>query len=284
MAPRTTAIAVAAVAALAHAQDPWNCTTQPAGAFTPLVLTNSKGLSISVIPYGGTLTNLMVPDKNGVLRDVVLGFDTKSDYCAASHTYFGASIGRIANRIAKGTFVLDGKSYHTPINEQNAEGGDTLHGGNIGFDRRVWTATRINASAAVFTLFSPDGEMGFPGDLNVSITWAVSEPTQTPGSLGTWSLDYHATTPTATVVGLTNHAYFNLNANIDNAGTVGDHVLTIAGGKFIAIDSVLLPTGVIGDVAAAPWLDFRAGKTIGKDIKNGTVSPSGGERGGGDMR
>ena len=195
-------LATAALVVLAAAQpDPHNCTKQPAGAFVGHTLTNANGLALTLIPYGATAQSFLVPDRGGVVRDILLGFDDATQYCAnAQHPYFGATIGRVANRIAKGTFVLDGVTYHTPINEQSAEGGDTLHGGDVGFDRRTWAVAAANSSAITFTLAVADGEQGFPGAMLVSVTHSI-------GADNVWRIAYSATTSApATVISMTNHA------------------------------------------------------------------------------
>ena len=164
---------------------------------------------------------------------------------------------QVANRIAKGTFTLDGTVYHTPINEQSAEGGDTLHGGNVGFDRRSWTVIAVNASSVTLSLLSADMDMGFPGDLLVNVTHLVSDA-------GTWSISYSAmlvsgSAVASTVIGMTNHAYFNLG-NYSGAGEVLDHELNIDAGSAIAVDTALIPTGVIDKVSTDFWLDFQTTK------------------------
>lgn len=248
---------------------PFNCTTQPEGTFKTYTIKNSKGMEASLIPYGATLTHLLVPDAHGKTRDVVLGWDDATQYCAnGQHPYFGATIGRIANRIANGTFELDGKTYHTPLNEKNY---DTLHGGFVGFDRRPWTVAAFDGKSVTFSYFSPDGEEGFPGNLWVNVTHSITED-------NAWDIKYFAKTDTATVLMMTNHAYFNLNANIDNTATVLKHEVTMpTATTYVEVEPVhLLPTGAIGSVDQAKFLDFRKKKAIGKDIDQGTVTATGG--------
>ena len=153
---------------------PFNCTSQPPGAFTPVELRSPSGLlRLSFLPYGGTVQRLILADPaRGIETDVVLGFDDATQYCAnAVHPYFGAIIGRVANRIAGGSFSLDGKTYTTPVNEP--AGGDTLHGGWVGFDRHVWAVELApGGAAATLRRTSADGEQGFPGALDVAVTCA----------------------------------------------------------------------------------------------------------------
>lgn len=223
------------------------------------------------IPYGATLTHLLVPDKDGVKRDVALGWDDATQYCAnAQHTYFGATIGRVANRIAKGSFDLDGVTYHTPLNDK---GYDTLHGGWVGYDRRVWRVTRHSEREIAFTYTSPDGEEGFPGRVEVSVVHALSDD-------NVWSLAYSAKTNKPTIVSMTNHIYLNLNANVNNTPTVLAHEVSMpTADKFVEVDKVhLIPTGNIISVKspASAYMDFTTPKPLGRDINKGTVSPLGG--------
>lgn len=220
------------------------------------------------IPYGATLTHLVVKDNKKLPRDVVLGWDNATEYCAnAEHTYFGATIGRVANRIAGGKFEFHGKTYHTELNED----ADTLHGGWVGFDRRSWTVHARNSSSVTFTYFSPDGEMGFPGNLWLTVRHTVTED-------NTWMLQYSAKTDGQSLLAMTNHAYFNLNANIDNTPTVLKTSLHMgSASKFLEVDTNLLPTGRVLDIKQhAPWMDFTRGKTLGHDIDKGTVTAQGG--------
>jgi aldose 1-epimerase len=238
-------------------------------------------MEATFIPYGATITHLVVPDKEGTKRDVILGWDDPINYCAvtgrtqdaalAEHTYFGATIGRIANRIAKGTFKVDGKTYHTPLNDHSY---DTLHGGWVGFDRHIWTITHRSETSVTWSTVSPDGEMGFPGNLEVNVTHTITEENE-------WKLDYSAKTDATTIVAMTNHAYFNLNANIDNTETVLEHELTMPTGTKMeevtgAPDYHLIPTGKVNTISlGSPW-DFTGGKSIGKDINKGDVTALGG--------
>lgn len=219
-------------------------------AFT---LRNARGAMAKVITYGATLTELWVPDKNGKLGDVVFGFDGLKGYLG-SHPYFGSTVGRYANRIAKGKFTLDGKEYTLAINN----GPNSLHGGKIGFDRRVWKAEPLrepSAAAVRFTYLSPDGEENYPGNLSVSVTYTLTDE-------NALKLDYSAKTGKATPVNLTNHSYFNL------AGSGGDilgNVLYLNADRFTPVDSTLIPTGEIRPVKGTP-LDFTKPTPIGAHI------------------
>src|SRR6266567_4965132 len=219
-------------------------------AFT---LRNVRGAMVKVITYGGTLTELWVPDKNGKLGDVVFGFDGLKGYLG-SHPYFGSTVGRYANRIAKGKFTLDGKEYTLAINN----GPNSLHGGKIGFDRRVWKAEPLrepSAAAVRFTYLSPDGEENYPGNLSVSVTYTLTDE-------NALKLDYSAKTDKATPVNLTNHSYFNL------AGSGGDilgYVLYLNADWFTPVDATLIPTGEIRSVKGTP-LDFTKPTPIGATI------------------
>lgn len=264
------ASAAAGSIAAAGGPPPFNCSTQPAGAFAPITLRNARGtLNVTFLPYGGTVRNVRFADARGVPTDLVLGFDDGAQYCAnAQHPYFGALIGRVANRIANGSFSLNGVAYTTPINEPLPAGGnDTLHGGWVGFDRRVYAVTQTRGGAAELRYTSADGEEGFPGALAVAITYTVDDE-------NTWWIDYEATAAADTVVGLTQHSYWNLNGAVAD---VTEHILTLPGAHTVlAVDAHLIPTGAFTDVRDAPWLDFNAAKAIGRDIANGTVAPGGG--------
>lgn len=223
-------------------------------------LTNAHGLKATISTLGGTLTSLLVPDKTGKLSDVVLGFDNlegyTSDLFLKENPYFGALIGRYGNRIKGGKFTLDGKAYALPIN--NAP--NSLHGGLLGFNRRVWTAKPgIAADGPTLTLTyqSKDGEEGYPGNLAVTVVYTLT----TKDAL---RLDYTATTDKPTVLNLTNHSYFNLSA-----GQVKDvlgHEVMIKAERFTPVDNTLIPTGELKPVAGTPF-DFRQPHLIGERLK-----------------
>ncbi|HVK96592.1 MAG TPA: aldose epimerase family protein [Flavisolibacter sp.] len=216
------------------------------------VLKNSKGMTAVFTNYGGRLASLFVPDKNGKMTDVVVGFNTVQDFVSSTEPYFGATIGRYGNRIAKGKFTLDGKSYTLATN--NAP--NHLHGGTKGFQYVVWDATQPNDSTLQLSYLSPDGEEGYPGNLTVKVTYALTANNEI-------TMDYEATTDKPTVVNLTNHAFFNLNG--EGSGTINNHKLMINAASYTPVDSTLIPTGKIETVAGTPF-DFRQAQTIGSRL------------------
>ncbi len=204
----------------------------------------------------GTITSITAMDRKKKFEDVVLGFDDLAGYIApTSNAYFGAIIGRYANRIAKGTFTLGGHEYHIPVND----GPNSLHGGLKGFDKRVWDAQEVptaEGTALELHYLSRDGEEGFPGNLSVTVRYSLDEKNDL-------RIDYRATTDKETVLNLTNHSYFNL-AGAGN-GDILHHMLTISADRFTPIDSTLIPTGAIDPVASTPF-DFRSATAIGSRI------------------
>lgn len=253
---------LASVAPGFKAQSAKNIDMQPFGK-TPdghevflYTLRNQSGMEVKITNYGGTITSIKVKDRRGKFDDVVLGFDNLDGYVSKNNTsYFGALIGRYANRIAHGTFVLDGHTYHVPIND----GPNSLHGGLRGFDKRVWEAKDVSSARAPeleLHYLSGDGEEGFPGNLSVTVRYSL-------GSENDLRLDYSATTDKDTVLNLTNHSYFNL-AGPGN-GDILKHKLTLEADRFTPIDQTLIPTGAIQSVAGTP-LDFRKTMAIGARI------------------
>lgn len=219
-------------------------------------LANVHGMEVSIITYGGAVQSIKVPDKDGNLADVALGFDNLSDYLKDNNPYFGALIGRYGNRIAKGQFVLDGKTYQIPVNN----GPNALHGGPKGFDKQVWSATPITDSEWVgveLTYFSPDGQMGFPGNLAVTVRYTLNNDNEL-------RIDYSAVTDKDTVVNLTNHTYFNLAGA--GHGTILDQVAMINADKFTPVDKTLIPTGELQEVKGTPF-DFTQPTAIGARIQ-----------------
>ena len=223
-------------------------------------LTNAHGLKATITNFGGTLTSLLVPDKNGKMGDVVLGFDDLAGYTSdlylQENPYFGALIGRYGNRIAKGRFTLDGKQYQLPIN--NAP--NSLHGGTTGFNRRLWTATPgTSADGPTLTLkyLSKDGEEGYPGNLSVTVVYTLT-------NTDALRIAYSATTDQPTVLNLTNHSYFNLNYGQDQ--DILGHELTLNADRFTPVDNTLIPTGKLAAVAGTP-MDFRQPHAIGERLK-----------------
>lgn len=216
------------------------------------VLQNNKGMKAAITNYGGRLVSLLVPDKNGKLIDVVVGFKSVKDYVNSTEPYFGATIGRYGNRIAKGKFTLDGKPYTLFTNN----GPNTLHGGKNGYQAVVWNAKQVNDSTLELIYLSKDGEEGFPGNLAIKVTYRLNNENEL-------KLDYEAKTDKKTVVNLTNHAFFNLNG--EGSGTINNHILQINGKEYTPVDSTLIPTGKIEPVAGTPF-DFTNPVTIGAKV------------------
>jgi aldose 1-epimerase len=216
-------------------------------------ITNPSGMQVSIINYGGTVTKLLAPDKAGNLGDVVLGYDSLSGFLQTGNPYFNALIGRYGNRIAAGKFTLDGQAYTLAGNNN----GNSLHGGNKGFDKVVWTAKKLTDSSLQLNYLSRDGEEGYPGNLNVQVIYTL-----TPDN--SLKIDYRATTDKATPVNLTNHCYFNLSAGADS--TILNHQLEIGANKYTPVNAQLIPTGKIEEVKGGP-MDFTTAKPVGRDIQ-----------------
>lgn len=218
-------------------------------------LRNAKGVEARIMTYGAAIVSLKTPDRAGRFQDIVLGFDTLEPYLAGV-PYFGATVGRYANRIANGRFALDGKVYQLPQNN----GPNSLHGGIKGFDKRVWTAEpmRTPQGAAVrMSYVSAAGEEGYPGQLTAHVTYRL-------GDDDTLSIAFEATTTAPTPVNLANHAYFNLTG--DFSRPILDHRLTIVADRFTPVDATLIPTGELSPVAGTPF-DFRNPEAIGARIE-----------------
>jgi aldose 1-epimerase len=215
-------------------------------------LKNNKGLKAVITNYGGTILELWTPDRSGKTGDVVLGYDSLPGYLQKSNPYFGALVGRYANRIGHATFAIDRKKYTLAPNNN----GNTLHGGIRGFDKVIWKVNQVNDSSLVLSYTSPDGEEGFPGNLNVKVIYTV---TSSNGLM----IDYTALTDMKTPVNLTNHAYFNLSAGKDS--TIVNQDLTIYASEYTPVNESLIPTGKIVAVANTP-MDFRTSKKISKDL------------------
>ncbi|MFC3831745.1 MULTISPECIES: aldose epimerase family protein [Deinococcus] len=217
------------------------------------------GVQATLTDFGATLVGVCVPDRRGVLGDVVLGHDQPGPYADhATSPYFGATVGRYANRIAGGQFPLDGQVYRVPPND----GDNALHGGPQGFDHRVWHGeTRVEAGrpAVTFTRLSVDGEMGFPGNLRVTVTYTLGEL----DGAHTLEIDYHAVTDAPTVLNLTNHAYWNLMA--DPSRGVLEHELTVHASAFTPVRAGGIPTGEVRPVAGTPF-DFRTPRPVGERV------------------
>lgn len=210
-------------------------------------LSNASGMEVKLITFGGILTSIHVPDRNGNFANVALGFDSLAKY-EAEHPYFGAITGRYANRIAGGKFELDGLEY--PLHKQ--DGRSSLHGGRVGFDKRIWSARQVDHGVELSYL-SPDGEEGYPGNLKVKVRYSLNID-------NVLRIDYSATTDAPTVLNLTNHSYFNLMG--EGEGTIYDHILTLNADRYTPTDASQVPTGEIAPVAGTPF-DFRLPKAIG---------------------
>ena len=220
-------------------------------AVTLYTLKNTQGMEVQIMNYGAIITKIIVPDKNEVMEDVVLGFDQVADYIKDS-PYFGAVVGRYGNRIAAGKFSLDGKSY--TLAAQN--NGQHLHGGLKGFDKQVWRTVSKNGASLTLAYLSKDGEEGFPGNLEVQVTYTL-------GDDNALSMDYVAKTDQATVLNICNHSYFNLSGNVKR--DVLNHKIQLNAPFFIPVDKVLIPTGEVKSVKGGPF-DFTSAKKIGLDI------------------
>jgi len=219
-------------------------------------LTNTSGMEVKITNYGGTITSIKAPDRNKKLADVVLGFDNLGGYTAKSNTaHFGALIGRYGNRLAKGIFKLNGRTYNVPVND----GPNSLHGGLKGFDKRVWRAKEVSSDTGPgleLRYTSQDGEEGYPGKLEVTVRYTLDDK-------NALHIDYSATTNKDTVLNLTNHTYFNLGGV--GSGSILHEKLMLNADRFTPVDSTLIPTGKIEPVAGTPF-DFRKAMEIGSRI------------------
>jgi len=225
-------------------------------------LHNSKGAVAKVITYGATLTELWVPDKSGKSADVVLGFDNLEGYLG-NHPFFGSTVGRYGNRIAKGKFSIDGHEYSLFLNN----GPNSLHGGKEGFNRKVWKAEPVkaaHAAAVKLTYVSKDGEEGYPGTLTTHVTYELTDD-------NALRITYHASTDKPTVVNLTNHSYFNLSGA--GSGDILNQVLQLDADRHTPVDDTLIPTGELKSVEGTPF-DFRKPTAIG--ARNAQVPGTGG--------
>jgi aldose 1-epimerase len=217
-------------------------------------LANAKGMRVRAINHGGIIVSLEVPDRDGQVADVALGYDNLEGYLEET-PYFGAIIGRYGNRIAGGSFTLDGETYTLAVNN----GPNHLHGGLVGFDKVIWDAEpfeNATGSGVIFTYTSVDGEEGYPGTLTSRVTYTLTDKNEL-------IFDYHATTDKATPVNLTQHTYFNLAG--DGSGSILGHELTLNAKSFTPVDATLIPTGDVALVTGTPF-DFTSGKPIGAEI------------------
>jgi aldose 1-epimerase len=220
-------------------------------------ITNRQGMTIKVTNYGAIITSIIVPDRDGKLGDVALGYDRVEDYInAVDKPYFGAIVGRYGNRIAKGEFTIEDETYALAVNN----GENHLHGGVIGFDKVVWDARLIGTRdwmGLKLSYLAKDMEEGYPGNLDITVTYKLQK------NSNELVVEYHATTDKATPVNLTQHTYFNLKG--EGEGTILDHELMINAKKYTPVDEGLIPTGETPDVAGTPF-DFTSAKPIGRDI------------------
>jgi aldose 1-epimerase len=241
-------------AALAHVQEAPFGLTADGKRVDIYTLTNKNGVEARIMTYGATLVSLKVPDRNGHIADVVLGFDSVKPYLAGV-PFYGATIGRFANRIANGRFTLNGVTYQLPKND----GPNSLHGGTKGFDKRLWSAEpfeNAKGPGVQLTYISADGEEGYPGQLTVHVAYQL----RNDNSL---SIDYDAKTTKPTVINLTNHSYFNLSGDFEHS--ILDEVMKINADKFTPVNATLIPTGKLESVVGTPF-DFRKPTVIGARI------------------
>ena len=222
------------------------------GKVTNLYLLKNDKIKVYITNYGGRIVSLLTPDRYGQMGDVVLGFKSIDDYLSANGPYHGALIGRVGNRIAKGKFTLDSKTYSLPINNNE----NHLHGGPEGFNNQVWEVKAVNQSSISMNYLSKDGEMGYPGNLDVQVKYSLNNENEL-------LISYKATTDKSTPVNLTNHAFFNLAG--EASGTINDHLLSLNADHFTPVDETLIPLGENRSVEGTPF-DFRIPKTIGRDL------------------
>ena len=254
----TILLALAALMTNTHIEKDRFGTTADGIAVERYTLRNSHGASLRVITYGATVTELWAPDRNGKLGDVVLGFDKLAQYETES-PYFGATVGRVAFRITNGKFKLDGKEYQVTLNRAPHH----LHGGTKGFSNVVWNAEPVKdapSPAVKFSYTSPDGDQGYPGKLQVAVTYTLTEQNEV-------RIEYEATTDQPTPVNLTNHSYFNLSGA--DSGSVLEHVLQLDASRYTPLDDKKLPTGGISTVAGTV-MDLRQPMAISARMKPGT--------------
>jgi aldose 1-epimerase len=223
------------------------------GQTTGLYFLHNGNLTAAITNYGARIVSLIVPDKNGNPTDIVLGYDSIGKYIHQPDTYFGAIVGRYGNRIAHAKFKLNGKEYALYKND----GPNTLHGGKKGFDAVVWNARKVDTSTLQLTYLSKNGEEGYPGNLQVMVTYVLDS--------NGLRINYAATTDQPTVLNLTNHAYFNLNGQ--GSGTINNHLLQLLADHYTPVDSTLIPTGKVEPVAGTPF-DFTKPTTIGSRLND----------------
>jgi aldose 1-epimerase len=215
-------------------------------------LINQHGMSARIITYGASIQSVCVPDRDGNFDDVTTGYAALDDYLTKPQ-FFGSTVGRVANRLAKSRFAIGGKDYSVPAND----GPNSLHGGTNGFDKVNWAVTQQHGRSVTLQYVSPDGDQGYPGTLTVTATYSVEDK-------NSLSVLYRATTDAPTVVNLSNHAYWNLGGEGAEYGAM-DHLLTIHADRFLPVDAELIPTGEMQDVEDTPF-DFRKPRVIGECV------------------
>ncbi|MDP1028179.1 aldose epimerase family protein [Sphingomonas sp. KR1UV-12] len=256
----------AAVAALGLAGQANAATAKRAGfgqlpdgtAIEAVTLTGSNGVSARIMTLGATLQSLNAPDRNGKVADITLGYDDAASY-VTNPNFWGQTVGRYANRIAGGKFVLDGKTYQLPLNDKT----NSLHGGTKGFDKAVWRITDVKSgpqASVTMVLTSPAGDQGYPGKLDVTVTYSLDDK-------GSLTIDMGATTDAPTIVNLTNHALFDL-AGEGSSGGIYAQRLTIPAARYNPVNAALIPTGTLAPVAGTVF-DFTKGRAIGQSVRDG---------------
>lgn len=217
-------------------------------------ITNSNGLIAKLTNFGAILVSLFVPDKNGNLDDVVLGFDSLDKYLTNDICYFGSTVGRNCNRVKNANFILNGKTYDLDKNERNK---NNLHSGFNPYNKRLWNYNvNENNNSVAFNLISPDGDQGFPGNFNITVTYILTDNNEL-------KIEYNGFSDKDTIANMTNHSYFNLSGH--NSGTAMDQILNINADKFVEVNDELIPTGYLITVENTP-MDFRTSKKIGNEI------------------
>ena len=227
--------------------------TQQGDSTALFVLNNNNGMEVCVTNFGARIVSVLVPDRDGIMRDVVLGFDNIKDYQNVKSD-FGASIGRYASRINQGNITIDGEIIQLPQNNY----GHCLHGGPNGWQYKVYKPVEVTRNSISFSLFSPDGDENFPGNVNAKVSYTLTDDNAI-------RIEYSATTDAKTVINMTNHSYFNLSGNPSNPAI--DHILYINASNFTPVDSTFMTTGEIASVEGTP-MDFTTHKAIGQDIEN----------------
>ena len=227
--------------------------TQQGDSTALFVLNNNNGMEVCVTNFGARIVSVLVPDRDGIMRDVVLGFDNIKDYQNVKSD-FGASIGRYANRINQGRITIDGEIIQLPQNNY----GHCLHGGPNGWQYKVYKPVEVTRNSISFSLFSPDGDENFPGNVNAKVSYTLTDDNAI-------RIQYSATADAKTVINMTNHSYFNLSGNPSNPAI--DHILYINASNFTPVDSTFMTTGEIASVEGTP-MDFTTPKAIGQDIEN----------------